>query len=183
MAKRKINQNRNDQIKGLNVYTDEKNRVIYYHPLTKKAIYVPAFEQKTFSMYQKRYLLAACAFILLTTILADWFELPTFVPLLITIVGVVLVEFNFHKYLNKLQPVKHFNKEKCTGYFDILEGEDKTKMILRIILYLALGIVLVINAYVSKYDQISIVACWIILIGLVAYVGTLIYSLIRKKNK
>ena len=173
--------NENPQVRGINVYVDEKLRTIYYHPFTKKAVYVPAFENKKFNIYQKRYLLAACAFILLTTILADWFEVPAYVPVLITIALIAATEFKFNQFINSLQPVKHFNKEKCFGFYDALAKEDKNKMIARIIAYVALGVVMVINAYESHFTMVSLVACWIIMIGLVLYSSVLAYSLTKRK--
>ena len=181
MATRNKTTNKTTQIKGINVYVDEKLRTIYYHPITNRAVYIPSFEEKKFNIFQKRYLLVACAFILLTTILADWFELPAYVPILISLALLVGMEFKFNQYVKGLQPVKHFDKNKCTGYYDILALEDKNKMIARILAYPALGIVMVLNAYVSDYGKVTVAACWIIMIGLLAYAANLAYSLTKRK--
>ena len=173
----------NPQVKGINVYVDEKQRTIYYHPLTKKAVYIPSFENKKFNIYQKRYLLAACAFILLTTILADWFEISAIVPVLITVAFMIGTEVKFNQFIKGLQPVKHFNKEKCFGFYDALAQEDKGKMIARIIAYTALGVVMVLNAYQSNFGPVTLASCWIIMIGLLMYSTVLAYSLTKRNKK
>lgn len=181
MASKVKNNPKVTQVNGINVYKDEKQRTIYAHPFTKKAVYIPTFEEKKFNIYQKRFLLAACAFILLTTILADWFELPAYVPILICVALLLVMEFKFHQFLKGLQPVKHFNKEKCFGFFDALAQEDKGKMIARIIAYTALGVVMVLNAYESNFGIVTLTACWIIMAGLLLYSGILAYSLTKRK--
>ena len=181
MATKARNTSKVTQVTGINVYTDEKKRTIYCNPLTKAAVYIPTFEEKRFNIYQKRFLLAACAFILLTTILADWFELPAYVPILICVALLLVMEVKFHQFLKGLQPVKHFNKEKCFGFYDALAEEDKGKMIARIIAYTALGVVMVLNAYQSNFGIVTLVACWIIMAGLLIYSGVLAYSLTKRK--
>lgn len=153
-----------DNIYGLNIYEDKKGRLIYYDILKKRAVFIPAFDFKQFSFYRYRYIIALSVFVVLQTLLTEFFSIHYLVPIGITLIIYFFLELKFRQFINDKQPVKHFDKKDCKGYFDILNTQDPQKMILKAVLYVLLGALLVFNAYDKNYQGFTLIFCWLILI-------------------
>ncbi len=182
MAKKNKNI-KDDAIYGFNIYEDKKGRLIYYDMFKKRAVFIPTFDYKQFSFYRYRYLMAVSAFIVLQTLLAEWLHLHFLVPVCISLAVLILMEIKFRRFLSEKQVVKHFNKEECTGYMDVLNTQDPSKMGLKVVLYCALGILLVINAYDKQYDTFILVCCWAIAIVCIIYSLIQLFAMSRRKQK
>lgn len=148
--------------KGSNLYKDSKGRMIYYYPLTKQACYIPKFDYRKFNLYQSRYLISVAAFMVLVTILQEWFHTPFWIPLVISGALAVILEIRFQKFLKSMQPVKKFDKEKLTPTVSMtMDSEARTKTLIKIVLLVLLGILIVINAYQSHYSQMLVIFCYL----------------------
>lgn len=173
--------NNQQELYGFNIYKDKKGRMIYYDMIKKRAVYIPAFDMKMFSFYKYRYIFVVSAFIVLQTLLTEWFELNYIIPIIISFAILAILEVKFRRFIANKQPVKHFKKEECTGYIDILNTQDKNKMILKIILYIVLGVLLVLNAYDRQYNGMTIVFCWIIAIACCSYAIVQLIAMNKRK--
>lgn len=151
---------------GFNLYQDEKNRTIYKHPLIKQAVYIPTYDYKMFDLYRKRYILTVSVFVVLFTLLNEWFGIPFWVSILIALLVWAFMEWKFYSFLKNEQPVKKFQPEKYKGYYDNFEAQGLGKVILKTVLYLLIGILIVFNSYYEGYDGAYLVISWIVL-GLV----------------
>lgn len=169
-------------IYGFNIYEDEKGRIIYNDILTKNAVYIPTFDYKQFTFYKYRYILTVSTFIVLQTLLVDMFELNALIPFVITILVWLTMEYKFRKFLKEKQPVKHFDKTQCKGYFDVLNSQDTSKMFLKAILYVALGVLLVLNAYQKAYAGFVLLFCWGIAVVCIFYAVLQVVAYSKRKK-
>jgi hypothetical protein len=163
---------------GLNVYIDSKGRTVYYSPFEKKAWYVPAFEYKKFNRYRSRYMIAIASLMLLTVLMKEWFDLPLWIPIVISVGIWAGLEYSFYKFLHALQPVKHFSKEGFRHSYEIVMTEDDRKKVwIKCLLYLLLGVLIVVNAYMQNYDFWLILACYAALVFCLVQIVSLLYQL------
>lgn len=171
-----------DNIYGLNVYEDSKGRLIYYDILKKQAVYIPTFDFKMFSFYKYRYMLTVATLIVLTTLLSEFFQWNILLPIVITVAVYVTLETKFRKFINTKQVVKHFNKEECKGYFDIVNSQDPTKMMIKIGLYVVLGVLLVVNAYDKHYEGFTMIFSWGAMVMCMGVALLQIFALSKRKK-
>lgn len=162
MAKR--NNNESNKVYGLNVYEDKKGRIIYYDMFKKQGLYIPTFDYKQFSIYKMRYIIDLSAFVILQALLTQFFEVNFLVPCVLTVFVFLFFEYKFRKFLSTKSVVKHFKKEECKGYFDIISGEDKNKLLIKGVLYILLGVLLVFNGYDRAYTGFTMMFCWLVMV-------------------
>lgn len=167
---------------GFNLYQDQKNRTIYKYPFSKKAVYIPVYDYKTFELYRKRHILVISVFVVIFTFLSEWFNLPWWVSVLCSLVLWAAIEFKFYRFLQKEQPVKHFKPNEYTGYYDNFEIQDINKIIIKTVLYILLGALIVCNSYYSNYQGMYLVASWFVLAVCVIYAIFQITVTIKAKN-
>ncbi len=148
---------------GFNLYQDKKNRTIYKHPFYQNAVYIPVYEYKTLELYRKRYILILSVFVVLFTIFTQWFQIPWWASVGITLLLWGFLEFKFITFLKKQQPVKHFDSKSYEGYSDNFAKQGTKRVVIKIILYLLVGILIVYNTYYSHYDSMYVIASWIVL--------------------
>lgn len=148
---------------GFNLYQDKKNRTIYKHPFYQNAVYIPVYDYKTFELYRKRYILILSVFVVLFTMFTQWFQIPWWLSIGITLLLWFFLEFKFFTFLKKQQPVKHFDPESYESYSDNFAKQGTKRILIKTILYLLVGILIVYNTYYSQYDSMYIIASWIVL--------------------
>ena len=168
---------------GLNLYQDEKNRTIYKHPFLKQAVYIPTYDYRTFELYRKRYILAISVFVVLFTLLNEWFGVPFWVSIAISVLVWLFLEWKFYKFLQTEQPVKKFQPKTYKDYYDNFEAQSTEKIVLKTILYLLLGALIVYNSYYSNYQGLYIIASWAVLALCIAYAIFQIVVLVRVKAR
>lgn len=170
---------------GFNLYQDKKNRTIYKYPLSKEAVYIPVYDYKTFDLYRKRYILVLSVFIVLFTVFTQWFDLPWWFSIVITLLVWGFMEYKFSNFLKGQQPVKHFDPKSYKGYYDSFEEQGTKRVLIKILLYLLIGILIVYNSYYSHFDSMYITASWAVLVICVLYalfqIVVLIKISLRKK--
>lgn len=129
---------------GINIYVDEKGRDVYYDVFTKRGYVIQEKNRATYSKFENRYLLCLILIILLCSITNNY--------VLSIIIGVVVaiiyeVAFRF-KFLETLVAINNFKpKEKYSIIDQIANSNQKQKTIIKAILYVALAVLIIINAY------------------------------------
>lgn len=172
-----------DEPSGTNIYKDAKGRIIYYYPLTKQAWYVPKYDFRKFNRLRSRFLISVAAFMVLLTILQEWFQIPFWIPLVISIALAVVLEMSFAKLLKTMQPVKKFNKDELQPTISLeLNPEARTKLILKIVLLIVLGVLIVFNAYEQHYETMVIFFCYLAMALCFFEAGKDIWLLIKSQQ-
>ena len=173
--------NNDNSIYGLNIYEDKKGRIIYKDFLMKNAVYIPTFDFKMFSFYRYRYIIGVSSFIVLQTLFI-LFHASVLLSNILTIFIFVFLEYKFRVFLKDKQKVKKFNKSEYIGYIDVLNKQDPTKMLLKAVLYIALGILILYNGYDKSYVGVSLAFCWLIMIVCVFYGLIQFYAFSKRKS-
>lgn len=172
-----------DQPVGKNLYFDKKRRLVYVSPYLHEALYLPKYEYKKFNRYRSRYVVSAATFMILGPAFSNWFELPLWIAIVIALLALAGFEYSFYKFQKGLAVVKNFDKESAVSTVEQrITTESRQKAYIKIVLYLALGILLVFNAYDQQFSQTIIIICWIALAGCLYMVYTLIRMLIRSSK-
>lgn len=165
---------------GRNLYLDRKNRMIYVSPLLKEALYLPKYDYRKFNRYKSRFLVPVAAFMVLATTMSSWFSMPVWVSVVLALLIFAGMEFSFYRFLRTLTVVKNFEKDKAVSTVDtVISSDMRTKCWLKIILYVLLGVLLVINGYQQHYDLWVLVCCWLAMAYCLYTAGKLLIMLIR----
>lgn len=180
--KRNANVKESNTFYGLNIYRDKKGRTIYSHPLIKPAVYVAPYDMRYFQIYRLRFIIAIATYIVLQAIIADFYELSPLIPLALTFVIFLAIEFKFISFVKRMQPAKGFNKQACESYWDVIGRQDTSKLLAKIVLYFLLGVLVVVNAYQKQYDGFVFLFSWAILVVCVGYSFLQIYALFKAKK-
>lgn len=179
MAKVRVNSG----LSGLNLYTDRKGRLIYYNPLLKKAWQVPKHDEKKFSSFKARFIFSAATLLVLCLVFNDWFHWPIWIAVLLSLAVFIVLEILFVRFLNTLPPVNNFDKTKLTHTYDLtITEKDRSRAILRLILYVVLGVLLVVNAYQMHYDAGMLLLCYGAMIYCLGYAAFLFWQLSRSQK-
>ena len=140
------------KVRGFHIYQDEKDRNIYYDWITKNAYVISDKNVGKYYFYQNRLVFAIIAFVLAVN-----FVLDTTASFILAVAIVVVMEILFRtRFLPSLTQIAKFKptKTKRSSMIDqIAESNDKKKVMLKIFLYAAFGILLIINAYIEHLSQ------------------------------
>lgn len=178
---RVINQ---DQILGMNIYLDRKNRTVYYSPITRRAYQVPPSDFKRFRAFKARYVTVLAGFMVMLILCSDWMKLPLWVPIVLSLVIWGVIEYFYYRFLNSLPPYPKFDKSKLKPSYEMsITREERNKAWLRIVLYVVVGVLLVINAYQLHYDFAMLAACYAAMILLCGYAIFSIWQLSKTTLK
>lgn len=163
---------------GLHIYEDNKGRDVYYDIFTKKGYVIQEKNRQTYSKYENRYLLVIILIILLCSI--------TNMYLLSIIIGVVVAgvyEFSFrYKFLDGLVCLNNFKPDKKNSIIDqIASSGQKNKVIIKIVLYIALAVLIVLNGYRQNLSTLLMVICYIVAVFGIASAVVNFIALTRMK--
>ena len=135
----------NNHIRGINMYVDERNRDIYYDIFTKNGYIIDEKRAKKFNMFKNRFIL-----VFMGAVLAVNFVLDIKLTIIFSLLVIAALEYSFRfKFLPHCTMIPKFKKGN-RAVFD--NHEDKPKEILRIVLYIAFAVLIVMNAYISEFD-------------------------------
>ena len=178
MKKKKNDNTKNAILSGPNIYQDKHGNTIYYNKRKNIAYKILADKEGTFRTYQSRYVIALIAFILFYIL----FKLNIFLSIGLTVVIGGFLEYRYRSFLKKAPQSVGFVKQEKVKPIELSTNE----LMVRIFLYLALAILLVVNTFVSKNvsgNKPLIVVSYIIAV-FAAFIGFKYISLtIRKKSK
>ncbi len=132
---------------GSDIYYDDKNRMICYEWVTKKAYYLGRNDYPAFS----RYHLATPLAVLLPLVMLYVFKLPVWLcavlALVILVAGKALLILNF---LDNLTPVKDFVKPKKDNYIKrVAKQPSASTIIAGLVFTFLISILSFINVYTS----------------------------------
>lgn len=130
-------------ISGMNIFKDNKGRFVYLDRFSKTGYIVPVESMKQYRYYSMRFFLSIAIFVLLADyILAPW------LAAVITLIVYALMEYRFRKkFLASLTQVPNFTPALHQSRMEAMASGDTSKIILRIVLFLALAILLVLNVW------------------------------------
>lgn len=155
--------------RGANVYINNRGQSIYYDRF-RKCGYVITDESATkFNLYSNRYLFIALAVILSGNFLASWK-----VCIIVGIIAAVAAElaFRFH-YLPSMTCIQNYTSDKKENVIArIVATDDQNKILIKILLFIALSILIVMNAYDQGYTGLPYYLSWAVCVG--AAVGAVI---------
>lgn len=137
---------KNTILSGRNIYKDKHGNTIYYQSKSNIAYRIKPDKENIFSTYQSRYVLALIAFVFFYFL----FNLNIFLSLGLTILIALFLEYQYRSFLKKCPQSKGFVKQEKIKPIDQMIDLSKGSLILRICLYAALAILLVINSFVSS---------------------------------
>lgn len=159
----------NPTIAGKNIFTDKRQRIVYYDSLSKKGFQINSEDMSKFYIYKNRFILLTLGILLLSDSLFSW-------PIAIGVgIGIwLLLEVMFRKYyFAKLKSVViTYTMEERTIINMITSSKEKGKTIAKVLLYLAFSILVLLNVYIQK-PTIPIIILSIILSLAGLYYSTL----------
>ncbi|MEG0346406.1 MAG: hypothetical protein RR546_08075, partial [Erysipelotrichaceae bacterium] len=156
---------------------DKHNRFIYYNKSNSTGYIISNDYIDKFRILNCRYMLAIVfgAFIHLLFF-------PFYISLIIAIISALYLEYLFrYKVLYQLTTVPNFKVENSKSQIEILAEDDQGKLILKLILYIALAIGIMLNAFDQKFDVAMLIVSGIVSFGSL-YISMLHILAIRFKK-
>jgi len=162
------------QIRAFNVYLDKNGNSIYYDRFSKCGYLLKEEVFPRFRTYNNRYMLAFMFGVLAYNFIANLLG-----TIIITIaIGLAMEYFFRKKFLAHLTKYPNFKPEiKASGKNS---DESNFKVVVRLLLYLAFAILIVVNAYQQNYGTLSIVFSYIAAVIALYGVFDCIKALLRK---
>lgn len=161
MAQNKSRKNNSSgNITGRNIYLDNHGQTVFYDVLTKKGYIIDSKVESKFYLLKNRFFLVAIVIILFGEYFSSWVQA--------TITGIaicIFTELYFRfKFLRGLRETKKFDRGKRqTMLLATIESNEPRKALLRVVLYCAFAILIVVNALMIKADlvimTVSILLC------------------------
>lgn len=145
MARDKKRKVADSKVSGINVFEDDKGRPYYVDRFTKTA-YLLKDVENTYKFYSMRFFLG-----LMIGIIAYSFHLSTVICVLLGVVGYVFMEFRFRVFLKRLTQNKNFKPKQKPGRVESEMQTDMQKVVIKLLLFIALGVLLIINAQQQNF--------------------------------
>jgi len=160
----------NMKLGGIFVQINEKGQYVYKDPFVKGGYLITLDKVKKYRIYALRYVLALLAAILVSTFIKD-IRPALIVGLLTAIVGEILFRV---KFLPSCTYLPNYVKDKNATLFKSIQKSTPTnKKIIKAVLFLALAILIVINAYQQNYPEYIIIGSWIV--GVISLFMCIVY--------
>ena len=140
---------KNIDLAGMNIYLNASGNTVYYNIFDKKGYIVGNKVEQKFRLFYYRYFMI----ITLLVLLGDYFK--SFEnTLLVGGIMSILVEIYFRKiFLKQLKPIDNFKRDRKVNKLEmIVKNKDKEKTIMKACAYVALSILIVINAIQQNYN-------------------------------
>ena len=149
------------KVTGFNIYKDKKDRDIYYDMLTKEGYVITKYEVSKLNFYQKRFILPLIIFSLTYTINIFGFKFGIIGAGAAAFLTFVCAEYFFRfRFLNSMMVVPNFVPDKQENYFHQLANSSSlSSLIVKGLLYIALGILLVVFGYQESFQTIEWIVC------------------------
>lgn len=134
-------------VSGRNVYVDRKGQRILYVPSRRCGYIVREKDENGFVLYHNRLAIVIAVFMIGLSFNLNWMTIG-----LISIVFYCLLEWRYRShYLPSMTCITNFKPEQQhTRIESLVEEHNLPRTILLAVLYLALGILMVINGYQMK---------------------------------
>lgn len=176
-GKKAVSDKRTVAAGGINIYHDDKNRQVYLNRINHIG-YVIDGQDKLFRTYSSRFFIGIVA-----AVIANMFDIPVIYSVLIGVIAYFLMEIKFRKFLNTLPQIPNFVPEKRDSTVVAESNLATNKIVLKIILFLALAVLLVINADMQKYTGAMLYLNWLLAVFALVMASTEIRAFLVKKNR
>ena len=172
-----------NRIAGMNVYKDKHNRDVYYDRLTKKAYIINPSDVNQYNFYSRRFFIPIIAFVLLFSLKIGNIELGyAGAAGIALIIGIIKEAFFRFRFLKSLSAVPNFQPKEKPDYFDQLANAgNKQDLMIRSLLYFALGIVLIVFGYLSEFEIFEWIICIAFSLGAIIMGIINLIAVLRKK--
>lgn len=163
---------RKTKVTGFNIYKDKKNRDIYYDTFSKEGYVITPNDVSQLNFYQKRFILPVIIFALTYTIDLFGFKFGVMGAGAAAILSFVCVEYFFRfRFLKSMITIPNFVPNKQEDYFhQVATSAPFATLILKGLLYIALGVALVIFGYLENFELFEWAVC-IVITTVVVVVG------------
>ncbi len=143
--------NKKNIISGRHVYQDDKNRNVLYIKQHNCGYLIQEKDEKKFQLYKNRYLYVLVGFILTANFLID-----IRIGIVLGLLAIGILEFQYRrKFLPSLAQITNFKPYKKVSFIGkIQQSYSKDKILLLAFLYVALGVLLILNAIQLDLSQI-----------------------------
>lgn len=131
---------------GADIYQDAHGNLIYYNKKKNIAYRIPAAKENTFVTYRSRFVLGAILFIFLYIL----FNVNMYISLGVAALAVVFMQWKYQAFLKQMPQSSGFMRKGKIRPVDDTVELTRGALILRVVLYLALAILLVVNTFVSE---------------------------------
>lgn len=167
----------NSKVSGINVFEDDKGRPYYVDRFTKTA-YLLKDVENTYKFYSMRFFLG-----LMIGIIAYSFHLSTTVCILLGVAGYVFMEFRFRVFLGRLTQNKNFKPKQKPGRIESEMQTDMQKVVIKLLLFIALGVLLIINAQQQNFKGFIQYANYVFVIFAFGMAIFETYIVVKKSSK
>lgn len=173
------------RLSGRNIYTDKKGRTIYYDFVTRQGYLVDKKNENSAQFYKNRLVVILFAAILFAGTFLTWIQ-----AIIAWAVMMAVAEVMFRRsFLKKLEKVTDVDFEKRVSALQYtMENKETGRIILLAVLYLALAVLVVLNAYMEKYSlELLVLSGGIALVGVyfsvLHFVALIKLHMDREKNQ
>lgn len=180
-ARKQARQKASEELAGIHIYKDDHNRYVYYDVFSHSGYVINNVQ--SYRGYANRFMLALVAGVLLYT-----FDLGTWKPFIAigaALLIYIIMEIKFRSFLKRQTLILNFQPKERPPRVLTAASEEKKKLILKIILFLAFSILIIVLPFVSttqQYDIYMKVACVLIGIGALGICIFHIYALFYKNK-
>lgn len=156
----------NTALAGRNIYTDKKDRTIFYHFFSKKGYIIPEEDTAKFYVYKNRFAVIIISMVIFSDYFSNWFILlPCGIAL-----WLVMELYFYYSFFNKLRvSSSQATLQKKSLLHTIIQSKQKGKTILKTILFFALSVLIVINSYLQDASITTYIITAIISLGSAYY--------------
>lgn len=149
LANRKKKIEASDVVTGRNIYTDNKGRTIYYRKRTQQGFVIRPGSERAFKGYSNRFVVALVAAIFFYALIYE----NVWIAAIIGAVVLAFMQYRWNMLLNTYTMIQNFEPEKHESTLELIKQMDQSAILLRIVLYLALAILILINAYLMYIEN------------------------------
>ncbi len=149
-------------VSGRNIFKDDKGRDILYIKSKNTGYVIQEKDQKGYNLYSNRYVISVIA-----GVLAANFNIPVLYCIAISVALIAFLEYRYRThFLPSLIQLTNFKPTKNISTLDALILEkDKKRNLTLAILYVALGVLIVINGIQMKVSPIIMIGNIIVCIA------------------
>lgn len=179
MAKNK--QDQKNKITGRNIYIDKHERTIYYNKMKRQGFVIKPGTETQFRAFYHRYILGFIAIVFLEILFLH--NLMISIPF--GVAAIIYMEFKWRKLINSYTMIQDFEPNEHRNSFEYIIGLDTNALILRIVLYIALSVCLVLNIYTNpeiEKSMLLVIASYIVAALGLYMAARFIYALSKKKK-
>ena len=166
--------------KQYGLFKDTNDRTIYINRFYNKAFIITNNDSKIFNTYSNRYFIPVLVYICL-----DLLKLPSIMSYLLTGLSLILIVLFFHlSFLKNLSSTTNYTiKEGLNKTDRLIKEVEPSKLIVKAIIFILIGILLPINAMRSNYNNGLVIISYLgaFLVFYYGYKHIIAYKIINKK--